>query len=75
MSAAKTHQKPAFGAPEYLRVDEVAELLRTSTKAIYTMIDRGALAGVRRVGRRVLVKRSELLASIERCAPSSRRSR
>jgi excisionase family DNA binding protein len=58
-----------------MRVDEVAELLRTTSKAVYLMIDRNALAGVRRVGRRVLVKRSELLASIEEGRVLSPRSR
>ena len=63
--------KPA----EYLRVKEAAELLRTTTKAVYTMNDRGALPGVRRVGRRLLVNREELVAWIESCGPSSRSPR
>jgi excisionase family DNA binding protein len=50
---------------EFLTVEEVAALVRTTKKAVYLMIDRNALAGVYRFGRRVLVKRSELLASIE----------
>ena len=40
---------------------EVAVLLRTSRKAIYTMIERGQLPGVVRIGRRVLVREDTLL--------------
>jgi excisionase family DNA binding protein len=48
-------------AEAFLKVSEVADLLRTSVKAIYSMIDRRQLPGVRRIGRRVLVSRQELL--------------
>jgi excisionase family DNA binding protein len=41
--------------PVFLTVREAAELLRTSEKAIFCAISRGRLAGVTRVGRRVLV--------------------
>ena len=44
-----------------LRVPEVADLLRTSRKAIYTMIERGQLPGVVRIGHRVLVREDVLL--------------
>jgi excisionase family DNA binding protein len=44
-----------------LTVDEVAELLRTSRKAIYCKIDRGLLPGVVRDGRRLLLLRDEVL--------------
>jgi len=47
--------------PIFLRVDEVADLLRTSPKAVYTMIERQQLPGVTRVRRRVLVRRDLLL--------------
>jgi excisionase family DNA binding protein len=40
---------------------EVAELLRTSPKAVYTMIERAQLPGVTRIGRRVLVRQDALL--------------
>lgn len=40
---------------------EVAELLRTSRKAIYTMIEHRQLPGVTRVRRRVLVREDALL--------------
>ena len=42
--------------PVLLTPTEVAGLLRTSRKAIYTMIERGQLPGVTRIGRRVLVR-------------------
>jgi excisionase family DNA binding protein len=56
---------PASGAspPLLLTVAETAALLRTTPKAVYTMIERGRLDGVVRVGRRVLVNRERLMAS------------
>ena len=51
-------------APEFLTVAETAELLRTTAKAVYTMVERGQLAGVTRIGRRVLVNRARLLKSL-----------
>jgi len=47
--------------PMLLTVRETAELLRTSDKAIYAMVERAHLPGVTRVGRRVLVRSAELL--------------
>ncbi len=47
--------------PFLLRVDEVAALLRTSQRAVYRMVARGQLPGVTRIGRRVLVRREQLL--------------
>jgi excisionase family DNA binding protein len=46
---------------ELMTVPEVATFLRTSPKAIYTMIERGQLPGVLRIGRRVLVDRRALV--------------
>ena len=40
---------------------EVGELLRTSQKAIYAMIERRQLPGVLRIGRRVLIQEATLL--------------
>lgn len=48
----------------FLTVREGAELLRTTPKAIYCMIERGQLAGVTRLGRRVLINRDALLRSL-----------
>jgi excisionase family DNA binding protein len=59
------------GEPMFLTVPEVADLLRTSTKAIYTMIERGQLDGVRRLGRRVLIRRDLLLDSLDHNGASS----
>jgi len=62
--------------PLLLNVSEVADILRTSVKAIYAMNDRGQLPGVVRVNRRILVKRPELLAFIDRnSTPSSQEHR
>lgn len=47
--------------PHMLTVDEVASVLRTTRAAIYTMAARGSLAGVTRVGRRLLVSRDDLI--------------
>lgn len=47
-------------APELLTVEEVAELLRTTTKAVYTMVERAKLPGVVRLGRRVLIRSADL---------------
>jgi excisionase family DNA binding protein len=47
--------------PVLLTPNEVAELLRTSRKAIYSMVERGQLPGVIRIGRRVLLREEALL--------------
>ena len=47
--------------PSFLTIREVAQILRTSPKAIYTMVERGQLPGVHRIRSRVLVRRSALL--------------
>jgi excisionase family DNA binding protein len=49
------------GMPVLLTPSEVAELLRTSRKAIYTMIERAQLPGIVRIGRRVLLREDALL--------------
>jgi excisionase family DNA binding protein len=63
--------------PMFMTVPEVADLLRTSPKAIYTMIERGQLDGVRRLGRRVLIRRDLLLDSLldHNCASSLEKKR
>jgi excisionase family DNA binding protein len=48
-------------APVLLTPCEVAELLRTTKKAIYSMIERTQLPGVVRIGRRVLIREDALL--------------
>jgi excisionase family DNA binding protein len=58
-AAASTDKRP----PVLLTVPEVAELLRTTNKAIYAMVERGQLAGpVRRIRRRVLFDQAALVA-------------
>jgi excisionase family DNA binding protein len=58
----------------FLTVPEVAALLRTSPKAIYAMAERHQLPGVRRIGRRLLIRQDELLDWLDHnCAPSPRR--
>ena len=52
---------PLSKMPVLLTLDDVATTLRSTRKAIYVMVERGQLAGVIRIGRRVLVDRDDLL--------------
>ena len=57
--------------PLLLTVDEAADLLRTTRRAIYAMIARRQLPGVVRVRRRVLLRSEALLHWLEqKSAPS-----
>ncbi len=57
--------------PMLLTAEEAADLLRTTRRAIYAMIERGQLPGVVRVRRRVLLRSDALLHWLEqKCAPS-----
>ena len=47
--------------PLLITADEVAELLRTTRKAIYVMAERHLIPGVTRIGRRVLFRSDEVL--------------
>jgi excisionase family DNA binding protein len=47
--------------PMLLTIDETADLLRTTRRAVYAMVERRQLPGVVRVRRRVLVRSQELL--------------
>lgn len=59
----------------FLKPDEVADLLRTSRKAIYAMVERGHLPGVVRLGRRVLIRQTDLLEFLrQKSAPSPERN-
>ncbi len=63
-----TESRPDMKAKEpiFLTPEETAELLRTTRKAIYSRAERGQLPGVRRFGRRLLVRRDELLRAIDK---------
>jgi len=59
--------------PMLLTVDDAAELLRTTKRAIYAMIERRQLPGIIRVGRRVLLRADDLLHWLDqKSAPSPR---
>jgi excisionase family DNA binding protein len=47
--------------PVLITVDEAADLLRTTRRAIYIMLERRQLPGVTRIGRRVLFRSADLL--------------
>ena len=47
--------------PLLLTIDDAAKLLRTTRIAIYAMVARGQIAGVTRLGRRVLFRSQDLL--------------
>jgi excisionase family DNA binding protein len=51
--------------PPLLTMDEVALVLRTSRKAVYAMTERTQLPGVLRIGRRLLVRRDDLLSWLD----------
>jgi hypothetical protein len=62
--------------PLLLSVEQAAALLRTTPKAVYAMAGRAQLRGAVRVGRRLLVRRDELLHSLgESRAPSPKEVR
>jgi excisionase family DNA binding protein len=57
--------------PPLLTVDDAAQLLRTTRKAVYVMIERGHLPGVTRLGRRVLLRSDRLLEWLDQNCASS----
>ncbi len=60
--------------PIFLTADEAADLLRTTRKGIYAMVERNLLPGVTRLGRRVLIRRDDLLDWLrQKSAPSLER--
>ena len=60
-------------SPVLLRIDEVAALLRTSSKAIYAMDERDTLPGVVRIGRRVLFDQEILVRWLRQKSATSQR--
>ncbi|MEX1363863.1 MAG: helix-turn-helix domain-containing protein [Nannocystaceae bacterium] len=64
-------QLSATALPRFLTVDETAELLRTTRRAIYARIQRGDFPGVVRISRRLLIDAGALLQWVdERRGPS-----
>ena len=67
----RTERRRQRELPILLTADEAADLLRTSRRAIYAMVERGQLPGVVRVRRRVLLRSDALLHWLEqKSAPS-----
>jgi excisionase family DNA binding protein len=62
---------PLNNLPPLLTVDDAAQLLRTTKKAVYVMIERGLLPGVTRLGRRVLLRSDRLLEWLDQNCASS----
>jgi excisionase family DNA binding protein len=52
--------------PALATVDEVAEWLRTTRRAVYARAERGGLPGATRLGGRLYFDRGTLLAWVER---------
>ena len=57
--------------PQFLTPDEVADLLRISKRAVYSMAHRGQLPGVSTFGRRLRFRRDAMLTWLKKSrAPS-----
>lgn len=73
-TTASDHTAREHLAP-LLTVDEVSAFLRTSSKSVYSMIDRAQLPGVTRLGRRLLIRRDDLLRWLNESRASSQQER
>jgi excisionase family DNA binding protein len=56
---------PVRALPVLLTADETADLLRTTRRAIYAMVERRQLPGVVKLRRRVLIRTDDLLHWLE----------
>ena len=63
--------KQSTEPPPLLTADELAEFLRLTRSAVYTMVARGELPGVVKIGRRLRFRREAVLEWLGR-APSSK---
>ena len=69
----ESHAGGPQALPVLLTVDDVAQLLRTTNRAIYAMVERRQLPGIVRIGRRVLFRTTDLLDWLnQKSAPSQR---
>ena len=57
---------PSGSTKKYWSAAELAIVLRTTLRAVYARMQRGGLPKPRRIGRRLLFSRKEVLAWIER---------
>jgi excisionase family DNA binding protein len=61
------------GLPKLLTTGEVAALLRTTRRAVWVMVERDKIAGVVRVGRRLLFREDALVEFLrQKSAPSQK---
>lgn len=65
---------PTREFPTLMTVDDVSDLLRTTRRAVYAMVERHQLPGVVHIGRRVLLRADELLHWLNQKSASSLRS-
>ena len=61
----------ADGLTIYLTADEAADVLRTTRKAIYAMVERRRLPGVKKIGKRILIRTETLLSWLDQQGTSS----
>jgi excisionase family DNA binding protein len=65
------HSEDPSALPILLTLEDAADLLRTTRRAIYAMLERRQLPGVIRIRRRVLIRSAELLEWLDqKRAPS-----
>lgn len=66
MIVPEAPSSPSGSLRKYWSAAELAVLLRTTLRGIYARMQRGGLPKPRRIGRRVLFSRKEVLAWIEK---------